>query len=84
MILKSIEEEIGIKPGETTRDRKFSLELTNCIGACDQAPAMLVNQDVHGNLTPKKIARILKQYCHSALEENRRAETHRPKELRTY
>ncbi|MDM7995416.1 MAG: NADH-quinone oxidoreductase subunit NuoE [Acidobacteriota bacterium] len=62
MILKSIEEEIGIKPGETTRDRKFSLELTNCIGACDQAPAMLVNQDVHGNLTPKKISKILKQY----------------------
>lgn len=62
MILQSIEDEIGIKPGEVTRDKKFSLELTNCIGACDQAPAMLVNQKVHGNLTPKKIARILKQY----------------------
>jgi NADH:ubiquinone oxidoreductase subunit E len=62
MILKSIEEEMGIKPGETTRDKKFSLELTNCIGACDQAPAMLVNNDVHGNLTPNKIARILKRY----------------------
>ncbi len=62
MILKSMEEEIGLKPGETTRDKKFSLELTNCIGACDQAPAMLINQDVHGNLTPKKISRILKQY----------------------
>ena len=62
MILKSIEEEIGIKPGEMTRDKKYSLELTNCIGACDQAPAMLVNSDVHGNLTPKKISRILQQY----------------------
>ena len=62
MIVKSIEKEIGIKPGEVTRDRKFSLELTNCIGACDQAPAMLVNRDLHGNLTPKKISRILKQY----------------------
>ena len=62
MILKSIEDEIGIKPGETTRDKKFSLELTNCIGACDQAPAMLVNSDVYGNLTPKRISRILKQY----------------------
>jgi len=61
-ILKSIEGAIGIKPGETTRDKKFSLELTNCIGACDQAPAMLVNSDVHGHLTPDKIARILKQY----------------------
>jgi len=62
MILKSIDDAIGIKPGETTPDRKFSLELANCIGACDRAPAMLVNQDVHGNLTPRKISRILKQY----------------------
>jgi iron-hydrogenase subunit gamma len=62
MILKSIEDTIGIKPGQVTRDKKFSLELANCIGACDQAPAMLVNQDVYGNLTPGKISRILKQY----------------------
>jgi NADH:ubiquinone oxidoreductase subunit E/ferredoxin/Pyruvate/2-oxoacid:ferredoxin oxidoreductase delta subunit len=62
MIVQSIEDEIGIKPGEVTRDKKFSLELTNCIGACDQAPAMLVNQNLHGNLTPQKISRILKQY----------------------
>ncbi len=62
MILQSIEDEIGIKPGEVTRDKKFSLELTNCIGACDQAPAMLVNANVHGNLNPKRISRILKQY----------------------
>ncbi len=62
MILKSIEDAIGIKPGETTRDRKFSLMWTNCIGACDQAPAMLVNGDMHGNLTPNKIAGILKRY----------------------
>jgi NADH:ubiquinone oxidoreductase subunit E/ferredoxin/Pyruvate/2-oxoacid:ferredoxin oxidoreductase delta subunit len=62
MILKSIEEEIGIKPGEVTRDRKFSLDLVNCIGACDQSPAMLVNHDMHGNLTPKSISRILTRY----------------------
>jgi NADH:ubiquinone oxidoreductase subunit E/Pyruvate/2-oxoacid:ferredoxin oxidoreductase delta subunit len=62
MILQCIEDEIGIKPGEATRDKKFSLELTNCIGACDQAPAMLVNQSVYGNLTPKKISSILKRY----------------------
>jgi NADH:ubiquinone oxidoreductase subunit E len=62
MILKSIEDSIEIKPGEVTRDKKFSLELANCIGACDRAPAMLVNDEVHGNLTPRKIAKILKQY----------------------
>lgn len=54
--------ELGIKPGETTADGRFSLLLTNCIGACDQAPAMLVDDDVYGNLTRRKIRSILKKY----------------------
>ena len=62
MIIGSVAGEIGIKPGETTPDGKFSFELTNCIGACDKAPAMLVNDDVHGNLTPGGISQILKSY----------------------
>ena len=60
MIIESVEKELGIKPGKTTPDSKFSFELTNCIGACDKAPAMLINSDVHGNLTPEKISQILK------------------------
>ncbi len=62
MIIESIATELGIQPGKTTPDMKFSLELTNCIGACDKAPAMLINTDVHGDLTPEKIAQILKSY----------------------
>jgi len=62
MIVESVKNEIGIMPGETTVDGIFSFELTNCIGACDSAPAMLINDDVHGNLTPKKISRILESY----------------------
>jgi NADH:ubiquinone oxidoreductase subunit E/ferredoxin/NAD-dependent dihydropyrimidine dehydrogenase PreA subunit len=61
-ILKCIEDTLGIKPGETTPDGLFTLELASCIGACDRAPAMLINNDVHGNLTPKKISKILKAY----------------------
>jgi len=61
-IVKSVEKEIGIKPGETTPDGKFSLELTNCIGACDKSPAMMINNDVHVDLTPSKISQILKEY----------------------
>ena len=61
-IIESVEDEIGIKPGETTPDGKFSFELTNCIGACDKAPAMMVNYDVHVNLTPEKISQVLKAY----------------------
>ncbi len=62
MIIESIAAELGIKPGKTTPDMKFSFELTNCIGACDKAPAMLINSDVHGDLSPEKIAQILKSY----------------------
>ena len=62
MIIESVHKAIGIGPGETTPDGKFSFELTNCIGACDKAPAMLVNHDVHGNLTPDKISQALKSY----------------------
>lgn len=61
-IIESVEKEIGIKTGETTPDGRFSLQLTNCIGACDKAPAMMINQDVYGDLTPGKISKILAEY----------------------
>ena len=61
-VIDSIEKEIGIKPGGTTPDGRFSFQLTNCIGLCDNAPAMLINNDAHVNLTPDKISEILKKY----------------------
>jgi len=61
-IVKTVEKELGISVEETTGDGKFSLQLTNCIGACDMAPAMMINKKVYGNLTPDKIARILNEY----------------------
>ncbi len=62
IIINSIEREIGIKLGETTPDNRFSFQLTNCIGACDKAPAMMINHDVYGDLTPGKISKILAEY----------------------
>ena len=61
-IINTVEKEIGIKPGETTTDGKFSFQLTNCIGACDKAPAMMINSNVYDDLTPRKVSRILKAY----------------------
>ena len=61
-IIESVQKEIGIKPGETTDDGQFSLELTNCIGLCDKAPAMMINDDAHVDLTPAKITQILESY----------------------
>jgi len=62
IIIETVEKEIGIKPGETTPDGRFSFELTNCIGLCDRAPAMLINSDAHVDLTPGKISQILQKY----------------------
>jgi len=62
MIIEAVAQELGIGPGETTADGRFSFELTNCIGLCDHAPAMLINQDPHLDLTPEKIKQILKSY----------------------
>jgi NADH-quinone oxidoreductase subunit E len=62
VIIEAVKKELGIEPGETTADRRFTLELSNCIGLCDHAPAMLVNYDAHGDLTSVKIKKILKEY----------------------
>jgi NADH-quinone oxidoreductase subunit E len=62
IIIEAVEKELGIKPGETTADGRFSFHLTNCIGLCDQAPALMINNDAHVDLTPEKISQILKSY----------------------
>uniref|UniRef100_A0A7C4RXJ2 NADH-quinone oxidoreductase subunit NuoE n=1 Tax=Fervidobacterium thailandense TaxID=1008305 RepID=A0A7C4RXJ2_9BACT len=60
-LIKSIEEEIGIKPGEVTQDLKFSLDKVGCLGACALAPAMVINDEVYGHLTPEKVKEILRK-----------------------
>ncbi len=59
-LLQAIEKEIGIKPGEVTPDLLFSLDQVGCLGACALAPAMVINEEVYGNLTPEEVTRILK------------------------
>ncbi|MBA7599025.1 NADH-quinone oxidoreductase subunit E [subsurface metagenome] len=61
-IIETVEKELGIKPGETTPDGRFSFQLINCIGLCDRAPAMMINNDAHVDLTREKISQILKTY----------------------
>lgn len=61
-VLGYVKELLGIKPGETTADGKFSLEVAGCIGACDEAPAMMINDKLYGNLSKDRIAAILKTY----------------------
>lgn len=61
-ILLALEEALKIKLGETTPDKKFTLMETNCIGWCHKAPAMLINDDVHTELTVEKVHKIITEY----------------------
>ena len=61
-IIDAITELIGIKPGETSHDGKFTLEYTNCLGWCHKGPAMLINDEVYTELTPENVKDILLSY----------------------
>ena len=54
--------QLGIRPGETTSDGRFTLLPIVCLGACDRAPVMLVDDDLHVELEPAKLNRILEGY----------------------
>lgn len=57
-VLEKIEEQLGIKEGETTEDLEYSLETVACIGACSLAPCVMVNEEVEAKLDSKKIKKL--------------------------
>ncbi len=61
-MIKTIEETLKMKLGETTKDKKFTLLETNCLGWCHKAPAMLVNDDIHIELNEEKVIEIIDSY----------------------
>ena len=61
-ILEEIEKVLGIKDGECTPDRKFSIDTCRCVGACGLAPVMLVNDDVYGRIKVDDVKGILEKY----------------------
>ncbi len=61
-ILEAVEQELGIQPGGTTTDRKFSLERVACFGACALAPVVVIDGTVYGSMTPAKTKKLLAEY----------------------
>ncbi len=61
-MLQALQEELGVQVGQTTADGLFTLELSACLGVCEVAPAMQINEVVHGNLTRDKIKQVLADY----------------------
>jgi len=60
-VADAIKRELGINFGETTKDRRITLEYTNCVGMCEQGPAMIVNERVYTKLDPEKAVKILSE-----------------------
>ena len=61
-ILRFTKRELKLDEGETSPDYQFTLETVACLGACFLAPAMMVNRNYFGKLSPPKVATVLKQY----------------------
>lgn len=60
-IVEAFEKALKIKTGQTTGDGKFRLEMTSCIGMCDQAPAIMVDDKLIGNVTPGSVKKIIRE-----------------------
>ncbi len=58
-LLEHLCEKLGVRPGETTADGRVTLEFAECLGACDVAPAILVNNMLHGNMTKEKVDELV-------------------------
>ena len=61
-VLDKVEELIGLKPGETDLELKFSLETVNCLGCCALGPVMEIDHKTHGKLSPAKAAKVIGTY----------------------
>jgi len=60
--LASLQTRLGIKPGETTSDGRFTLLTVECLGNCDQAPCLMVDDDDHGRVREEQLDEILGRY----------------------
>lgn len=61
-VLDAVQDFLGIRPGETDVDLRFSLETVNCLGCCALGPVMEVDGKYHGKMMPGKVADVLKSY----------------------
>lgn len=61
-VIRALEEALQLQPGETSKDLKWSLLMTSCLGVCAVGPVFLVDEDIYGNVTPEQVPEILARY----------------------
>ena len=67
-IVRALEELLQIRMGETTEDKRFTLEYCPCLGICEESPAIMINERTYGNLTPDSVRSIVKMYIREEVE----------------
>jgi NADH-quinone oxidoreductase subunit E len=61
-ITQAVEKHLGVPTGETTPDRLFTIETVACLGCCSLAPAVMIGNHTHGNLSPSSMVKVLRKY----------------------
>jgi NADH-quinone oxidoreductase subunit E len=61
-LVEKYQQVLGVKVGETTEDNRFTLEICRCVGACSQAPVVMIDEDVIGRVPLQDVARTLRDY----------------------
>jgi NADH-quinone oxidoreductase subunit E len=61
-VLSSFERELGVKLGETDKNREFTLEAVRCLGCCGLAPVVTVNKDIYAKLEPSQASKVVEKY----------------------
>ena len=69
-VLDRMEAKLGVGPGRTTRDRQFTLETVNCLGCCALGPVVVLDGEYEGQMTTKKVDKLIKRAMHQAAGES--------------
>ncbi len=62
MLIEKYQQVLGVKMGETTEDNRFTLEICRCVGACSQAPVVMIDDDILGRVSPADVSKSLRKY----------------------
>jgi NADH:ubiquinone oxidoreductase subunit E len=69
-VAQKVMDELGITWGETSKDGVFTLEGSRCLGTCGLAPVIMINDEVHGSVTPDQVPGILEKYLNMVQQES--------------
>jgi len=61
-VVEKFQQMLGVRVGETTEDNRFTLEICRCVGACSQAPVVMIDDDIIGRVKPQDVSKALRKY----------------------